>query len=130
MENVVDVEVVENRKNVISKILYMFRDFDKNILRTFLLVVQGFFINFSVLFHIFLKRFSALKFQNNHGLLSWEWQGNCLPPGGYEILPEWDSFPLPVHALHWFGSRIENGEVRFRASSKTYNCNVPLLSFN
>ena len=51
-------------------------------------------------------------------------------PKRIEILPEWESLPPPVHALHCVGGRIENGEVLFRVSSKTYNCNVQHFSFN
>ena len=40
-------------------------------------------------------------------------------PKRMEILPVWESFPPPVHALHCVGGRIENGEVLFRVSSKT-----------
>ena len=46
------------RKNVCLKILYVFRDIDKNKIFGF----QEFFVNFSVSFQYFLKRFSALKF--------------------------------------------------------------------
>ena len=51
-------------------------------------------------------------------------------PKRIEIQPEWASFPPPVHPLHWFGGRIQNGEVLFRASLKTYNCNVQLLNLS
>ena len=51
-------------------------------------------------------------------------------PKRMEILPVWESFPPPVHALHCVGGRIENGEVLFRVSSKTYSCSVQHLSFN
>ena len=51
-------------------------------------------------------------------------------PKRIEILPEWESFPLPVHALHWVCCRIENGEVLFRGSSRTYSCNEQHCNLN
>ena len=47
-----------------------------------------------------------------------------------EILPEWNSWVLPMHALHWFGIKIENAEVLFKSSSMAYSCNVNLFNFS
>ena len=60
--------------------------------------------------------------------LLWEGREVALP-NRIEILPEWDSGPLPVHVLHWFGFTIENSEV-FRLSSMAYYCIVNLFNFS
>ena len=49
------------------------------------------------------------------------------PPNRMLILPEWDNWLFPVHALHQFGISIENAEELFNLSSIAYRCSLNMF---
>ena len=68
-----------------------------------------------------------MRFLWSCGSLGKAWK--LSPPNRIEISPEGESWLCLVHALHWFGIKIENAEVLFNSSSIAYSCSFNLFTF-